>query len=101
MKNLEFGTGTICCDTKGCGYKVENVPLVEIKDWAGKKCPKCGVVMIDEAQASRAEFVREVEELVNKLGFSKEDSAMRVVANLRVDKEGNLHVEKKDTYGVN
>lgn len=42
VKAIEMNVYGLKCDTSGCGYRDETVPLADYEAWVDRPCPKCG-----------------------------------------------------------
>lgn len=68
-KIMETHISGLKCDNPKCDWKDMSIPLNEYPNWVGKRCPKCGEVVLTEKDWNTVQKLICIENFINK--FSK------------------------------
>ena len=65
--------GGIKCDNPKCFYRDEDVKLEDYQNWVGKRCPKCGDVLLTEEDMNTVKLLAGSISIANKIDEKTEE----------------------------
>lgn len=97
MKNaLEMIIGGLHCDNPNCDYVNENVNVEDYEQWVKVKCPKCGDILLTEADYRNTKFLLGVVDLANKIYPKRNDDDKTAFMDVKMDGSGKMEFSIKE-----
>lgn len=97
MKNaLEINIGGLKCDNPKCDYVDLNINDDECKKWVNVKCPKCGEILLTEADYNNTKFLLGMVDLANKIFPKRKDNEKEVTMAVEMNGSGDMNFNIKE-----
>ena len=88
MKNaLEINMSGLKCDNPTCDY---------VEKWVNVKCPKCGEILLTEADYNNTKFLLGIIDLGNKIFPKRRDDEKYVTMTVEMDGSGDMNFNIKE-----
>lgn len=94
--SLEMNIGGLKCDNLECDYIDMSINVDEYEQYVNAKCPKCGEILLTEADYRNVKFLLGVAELANKIFPKRKDDEPTVTMAVNMDGSGEMNLEIKD-----
>lgn len=91
MKNaLEINMSGLKCDNPTCDYVDMSIDAKDYEKWVNVKCPKCGEILLTEADYNNAKFLLEIVNLGNKIFPKRRDGEKHVTMTVEMNGSGDM-----------
>lgn len=84
---VEMNIGGLKCDNPKCDYVNMDVNVKDYEKWVNAKCPKCGQILLTEADYRNTKFLLGTVELANKIFPKRKDNEK--IENISVNMDGS------------
>lgn len=96
MKNaLEMNIGGLKCDNPKCDYIDMDIKAEDYEKYVGSQCPKCGEVLLTEADYNNTKFLLGMVDLANKIFPKREIDEKEITMTVNMNGSGNMNFDIK------
>lgn len=93
---LEMKINGLKCDNSECDYIDMSINVDEYEKWVNVKCPKCGEILLTEADHNNTKFLLEIVKLANKMFPKRKDDKEVTTMSVEMDGSGDMKFNIKD-----
>lgn len=90
---IELNIGGLKCDNPNCDYIDNEIDAKDYEKYLNSKCPKCGEILLTEADFNNVKFLMRMAEFANKI-FPKREPEEKVIT-MKVDMNGSGDMDFK------
>lgn len=97
MKNaLEINMSGLKCDNPTCDYVDISIDVKDYEKWVNVKCPKCGEILLTEADYNNTKFLLEIVDLANKIFPKRRDDEKDATMTVEMNGSGDMSFNIKE-----
>lgn len=94
---LEMKINGLKCDNPKCDYIDMSVNVEDYEKWVNVKCPKCGEILLTEADYRNTKFLLGMVRLANKIFPKRKDDEEVAIMSVDMDGSGDMKFNIKDS----
>ena len=97
MKNaLEINMSGLKCDNPKCDYVDMSIDAKDYEKWVNVKCPKCGEILLTEADYNNTKFLLAIVNLGNKIFLRGRDDEKYATMTVEMNGSGDMNFNIKE-----
>lgn len=97
MKNaLEINMSGLKCDNPKCDYVDMSIDFKDYEKWVNVKCPKCGEILLTEADYNNTKFLLAIVNLGNKIFLRGRDGEKHATMTVEMNGSGDMNFNIKE-----
>ena len=93
---VELKVSGLKCDNPDCDFVDMSIDVKDYKKWIGAKCPKCGEILLTEADYRNVKFLMGVVNLANRIFPKRKDDEEVCDLSVKMDGSGKMDFEFKN-----
>lgn len=93
---IEMNIKGLKCDNPNCDYIDMTIKVEEYEKYVNSKCPKCGEILLTEADCRNVKFLLGITELANKIFPKRKDDEPTTTMVVNMDGSGEMNFKIKD-----
>lgn len=93
---LEMNIKGLKCDNPECDYIDMTIEVEEYENYINAKCPKCGEILLTEADYRNTEFLLGMVDLANKIFPKRKDDEKVVTMSVNMNGSGDMDFKIKE-----
>lgn len=93
---LEMNIGGLKCDNPKCDYIDMTINVEDYEKLVNSKCPKCGEILLTEADYRNTKFLLGVVDLANKIFPKRKDDEKVVTMTVDMNGSGDMDFKLKE-----
>ena len=88
-KNFLKITG-IKCDTPGCDYREDDVPMEDYEEWLDRECPLCGANLLTQDDLNTVKLMSAMVAIANKIDTPTDEPIVEMKAEMNGTGQVNI-----------
>lgn len=93
---LEMNIGGLKCDNPSCDYINMDIKAEYYERYVNAKCPKCGEILLTQADYLNTKFLLEMVKVANKIFPKGDDDEEMVTMSVNMDGSGKMEFNVVD-----
>lgn len=93
---LEMNIGGLKCDNPKCDYVDMSINANEYEKWVNSKCPKCGEILLTDADYRNTKFLLGMVDLANKIFPKRKGDEKTSTMTVDMDGSGKMDFRIKE-----
>lgn len=93
---MEMNIKGLKCDNPNCDYINMEIKVEEYEKYLNTKCPKCGEILLTEADYRNTKFLLGVVDLANKIFPKRKDGEKVTTMSVKMNGSGDVRFDIKE-----